>query len=294
MLTYACFNNHYDFSYRSLYYHTWYTLTSVGYTNGYGHALGIGLANSVNPTSVTYARTFIVEILETQNCTATMYDTMKLYSALDGTGATNFSGYSQLDGYNNGLRESGDDNSYDRLMMSDDRFYAGAKGIYGSQLMMKLQNGTWESLTSTYSTATNKTKNTSGFLPSGGVLFYNSSITTTSGNLTANWISYIALQSTTFQYSSNCGTTLVAYKSVYLKGSISNGLFYLADVWWTQTLPTSDDGYVYIYIGEARGTTNISLYPEHPMYAFKGGTIQTITPYALIAPSSAILTWDGE
>ncbi len=292
-LTYACFNNHYNYSYRSLYYHTWYTLTSTGYTNGYGHALGIGLRNSVNPTSATYARTFIVEILEAQNCSATMYDTMKLYSALDGTGATNFSGYSELNGSNNGLRESGDDNNYERLMLVNDRYLAGTNGIYGQQLVMQKADGTWESLTSTYSTGTTKTKNASGFLPN-KIVFYTSGTTVTSGNNIATFTVYSNISNYEFRYSSNCGTTLTPYRSVYLKGSISNGLFYLADVWYSQTLSTSDDGYVYIYLGESYTTSRINLDTEHPMYAFKGGTIQTITPYALIAPSSAILTWDGE
>ena len=265
----SAFNNHYNGSYRSFYYHVLYSATSAGYTAGYGHALGVGLRNSANPTNASYKRKFTIEILETENCTVNMFDTMKLFSAIPGTGATNYSGYWEWDASNNGLRESGDDNSIDRLMMSGDRYYAGAKGIYGSQICMQVANGQWESLTQVYTTATGKAKNTSGFLLT-SMFCYSSGTTITSGNLTGDNTAYVALQSFDFRYSCNCASTLVQYKSVYLVGTITNGLFYLADVWYTQTLPTTNNGYVYMYVGEARGTTNVSLYPYHPMYKHNG------------------------
>ena len=196
-----------------------------------------------------------------------MLDNMTLYASLAGTGSTNYNGYWQLDGANNGLRESGDDDTYDRLLMTSNRLYAGTNGIYGSQLIMQKADGFWESLTSTYSTGTSKTKNTSGFLLS-NIILYTSGTTVTSGNLTATWTNYDSIDNYTFQYSSNCGTTLTAYKSLYLKGTIVNGLFYLADVWYSQTLPTTYDGYVYVYLGETTSTTGFSLYPTHPIYKF--------------------------
>ena len=63
-----------------------------------------------------------------------------------------------------------------------------------------------------------------------------------------------------FRYTSNCETNLVAYKMLYLKGSISNGLFYLDDVWWTQDLPTTNDGKVYVLIGMAYNTYCFNLW----------------------------------
>ena len=52
-LTYSNFNNHYNGSYRSYFYHDLYSLTSTGYTNGYGHAVGVELTNSANSTNAT-------------------------------------------------------------------------------------------------------------------------------------------------------------------------------------------------------------------------------------------------
>ena len=281
-LTYSNFNNHYNGSYRSYFYHDLYSLTSTGYTNGYGHAVGVELTNSANSTNATYARTFIIDILEAENCDVTMLDNMTLYASLAGTGSTNYNGYWQLDGANNGLRESGDDDTYNRLLMTSNRLYAGTNGIYGSQLIMQKADGFWESLTSTYSTGTSKTKNTSGFLLS-NIILYTSGTTVTSGNLTATWTNYDSIDNYTFQYSSNCGTTLTAYKSLYLKGTIVNGLFYLADVWYSQTLPTTYDGYVYVYLGETTSTTGFSLYPTHPIYKFVNGYLRNVTDYSLMS-----------
>lgn len=67
-----------------------------------------------------------------------------------------------------------------------------------------------------------------------------------------------------FRYSSNCATTLVAGLPVYLVGARDedNEQYFKLDTtkWWTQTLPTSDDGKVYIRIGGAYDTYRICLH----------------------------------
>ena len=108
----------------------------------------------------------------------------------------------------------------------------------------------------------------------GKILYYTSSAVS-SGNL-CNTYALRSVMAFDFRYSSNCGTTLAAYKSLYLKGTVSDdGLFYLSDTpWYTQTLPTEDDGFVYIYIGETYSTTNVHLSPVHPIYWYKNGAIR--------------------
>ena len=44
-----------------------------------------------------------------------------------------------------------------------------------------------------------------------------------------------------------------------------------------QELPTEDDGYIYILLGHAYSTTNITLYTHHPIYIYKGGGIRLYT-----------------
>lgn len=71
-------------------------------------------------------------------------------------------------------------------------------------------------------------------------------------------------------------------------GTIVNGLFYVDGDGtstngpkYTQTLPTTEDGKYYIFLGRAYNSANdyrLSLYLEHPIYYYKNGAIQTYIP----------------
>ena len=63
---------------------------------------------------------------------------------------------------------------------------------------------------------------------------------------------------------------------VYLVGTIgADGLFYLdRQTWWTQNLPTTEDGKVYIFLGCAYSNYQLSLWAEHPIYQYKNGHIR--------------------
>ena len=150
---------------------------------------------------------------------------------------------------------------------------AGANGIFGSTLVMRTGDGLYESIVTSRTTATTKTKNPSGFYLD-EIFSYGGNGTITSGNKTATGYLYRQFNNTDFRYNSNCGSTLVAYKPIYLVGRITNGLFYLSDVWWTQTLPTTQDGKVYIYIGEACSTVNYCLSNNHHIFHFINGSIE--------------------
>ena len=273
-IVYKILNSHYSTSYRTLYYHVLYSATSTGFNAGYGHALGIGLRNSTNSTSASYPRTFKIEILETANCSVTMFDGLKLYSGIPGTGSTNYSGYGEWDGFNNGLRETGDDNNYDRLVSQSARVYAGTNKIYPYTIIMEDSSGKWQSLVMSNSTATSKSKNATGFRPEKMFYYHSGSTVSPSAQVAATTL-YQATNSVDFRYSTNCGTTLTAYKAVYLVGTISKSLFYLADSWHSQSLPTSDDGKVYIYLGESYSASGINFVVEHPMYWYKNGAVRT-------------------
>lgn len=151
---------------------------------------------------------------------------------------------------------------------------AGANGIFGGTLVMRTGDGLYESIVTSKSTAATKTKNPSGFYLD-EIFFYNTDGSNiTSGNTTGTYALYKQGHSMDFRYSSNCGSTLVAYKPIYLVGTITNGLFYLDDVWWTQTLPTIQDKKVYIYIGEAYSTTSYCLSNNHHIFHFINGNIE--------------------
>jgi hypothetical protein len=275
---YRITNAHYNTNYRTLSCHVLYSATSEGVSNGYGHALGIGLQNSSNPTSPSYPRTFVIDIIETDNCTFTFYDSMVKFTSISGADPINYSGYSECDGYNNGLRDSGNSNDsgddYDRIADCNLRVSAGENNIYGYNIIMETSDGVWQSLVTSYTNETAKGMNTSGFRTN-KLFWYQSETAVTSGNMTEAGTLYENLNGADLRYATNCGTSLAVYQPVYLKGTIgSDGLFYLADTWWTQTLPTSDDGYVYIYLGETYNTYCIHFVSNHPVYWYKDGAVR--------------------
>ena len=271
---YKCTNAHYSTSYRTLYYHTLYSCTSTGYTNGYGHLVGIGLRSSANPTSSSYARTFKIELIEQDNCIFSFYDTICKFSDVPGTGSTNYSGYNEFDGSNNGLQESGDNNTISQLHKDISSVTAGTNGVYGYTIIMRdSTKNTFQSIVTASGTGTTKSKNTSGFYPQ-EIYFFNpgNNNKISSGSLTGARI-YQAFSNTDLRYTLNCGQTLTANKPIYLKGIIANGLFYISDEMYSQQLPESEDEYVYIYIGDAYDTYRGNISATHPIYQYKNGRL---------------------
>lgn len=271
---YKITNAHYSTSYRTLYYHVLYSLTSTGFTNGYGHALGIGLRSSTNSTNSSYPRTFQIDILETDNCSFTFFEAMTKYASIPGTGSTNYNGYSEYDGYNNGLRESGDDNTVTQLLKHGTKLTAGENGIYGYTLVMRDSTLLkFQSIVTSFGNGTSKSKNTSGFYPY-EIYFYQpwNNNKVSSGSLTGANV-YNAFDITDMRYTLNCGKTLTASKPLYLKGTITNGLFYLSDEMYSQDLPTSEDGYVYIYIGDVCDTYRCNISDHNPIFEYTNGKL---------------------
>lgn len=76
--------------------------------------------------------------------------------------------------------------------------------------------------------------------------------------------------------------TLTAYKPLYIKGTLSGRTFTpISTSPITQTEPTSEDGYTYIYLGQAYNTTNFYLLANHPIYMFKNGKFAKVETSAL-------------
>ena len=174
-----------------------------------------------------------------------------------------------------------DTNNYDRNLLNETRVTAGTHKIMNYSLIMQKADGKWESCTTTSGTGTSKTKNTSGFRL-GKVWVYNYNETIAANELTRKDYLYDCILHT-LTYSTNCGKTLVAHKPVYLVGTIGNdGLFYLDTPWWTQTEPTTEDGKVYIYLGDAYSTSGIYKVANNPIYEYKDGSFGLYSSYKKI------------
>lgn len=277
---YAIFNHILNTSYRPVYYHNVYRLNATGYNNGYGHALGISLSDSNSRGDTSLKRSFTIELIYAKNCTITLNDTAVLWANWSGTGSTNYSGLSNYNFASNGLQETGDNDDTCQLRGYYERPLVDTGKLYGYNLCTLTNDDKLTGFVTSYSTGTTKTKNTATFKINAPIYYYTSSTEKASGSYTGDNTLAYQYSSVDFRYSTNCGTTLTANKPIYLVG-IPNGTTYtLADTWWTQTLPNSADGKIYIYLGIAWDTYRIAWQVNHPIYWYKDGAIKLYIPSA--------------
>lgn len=89
--------------------------------------------------------------------------------------------------------------------------------------------------------------------------------------------SYSAYEEVNLTITTTQAIALTAYKPVFIQGTLYGNIFTPINTTpLTQTLPTSEDGYVYILLGVAYSTTNIHLLSSHPIFAYKGGVFGLI------------------
>lgn len=175
-----------------------------------------------------------------------------------------------------------DSNTVSQVRWDYSTMYAGAAGIFPYTLVMMNTSGNYESIVTSSSTGTSKARNTIGFVPETLRYAHVGSATTNGNKVSAsNYFVFDAYSGFDFRYSANISTTgLTVGKPVYLVGKMTNGLFYLESTWWTQTLPTTADGKVYMYVGSVympSGTASdyrVNLSVSHPMFQYIGGALR--------------------
>lgn len=301
-LVYNTYNAVNNTSYRPYYSHMYFAANETGQTNNYPHLLGFRFQSSYNPATTANSRTIVIEILEYKNCTPTFLDTMKLFADMPGSNSTNYGNTSSganatrysFDGVTQGWTFSGDRNTYPYLLSAYyTRPYAGVNGTKQYSLAMEDSVGRLQSFTTTHGTGTSKAKNTQGFRL-GRMYYLNTSGNYTEGQQFGNDVSRVFHPDMDLRYSTNCGTTLTAFKPLYIVGTYnpSDGLFYLADTWWTQTLPTSEDGKIYIYIGCPYDTYRLTFEGYHDPVWYKNNAIRQFIPEATSAVGGAMSSAD--
>ena len=132
------------------------------------------------------------------------------------------------------------------------------------------------------STSTNATANRSSAMNTrkfvlGGKIVYNSKKADYSANdaLPADtmWQQYNLTLGYSFN-NSGAALTLTSGSPVYMVATDEgDGLGKLASPYYTQTLPNSADGKLYIFLGLATGATTMELGLEHPIFVYKNGAI---------------------
>lgn len=266
--SYAIFNHIYSTSYKPCGYHCVHRLKQAGFTAGYGHAIGINLQDANSRDDTSLKRSITVEILSTKNCTVTLNDTAVKWASWSGTGTTNYNDISNYNFTSNGLQETGDNNDIGILRSYYDRPLVGdATDLFPQNLCTYTSSNKVQPFVSSYSTGTSKTKNTSTFRIGAPIYFYASWTQKAKGsNYPPDSTMSLANNGISLQYSTNCGTTLTLNAPVYLVGIPNGSTYTLADTWWTQTLPSTDDGKIYIFLGYTYSNYQISWQPFHPIY----------------------------
>ena len=311
--SYACWNAIYNTSYRPCYYHVYYRLKEAGFNNNYGHAMGLRLYSSWNAATAANARTIKIEILETYNCTFTFFDSMLKYASIPGTGSTNYNTYSEFNFTDNGLIETGDqdttgrDYSHYGYMTNSSTFRLAPYMIFGLDREnhpqgVSLYSSEYTSSTTSVNTA--RVYNTTGIDWTRG-LYYSNSGTNFAKSADLNFSPAVFFYALDFRYTDNCiasttanGLGLVPRKAVYFRGVIKeDGLFYFAPMTatynstsyqrtWTQDIPTSveTDGtyqYVYWFIGFPYYTSSyaaslyqVNMHSNNKMYWYHNGRFE--------------------
>lgn len=148
---------------------------------------------------------------------------------------------------------------------------------YSLIMQTQLDPPTFASLVTTSSTGTSKAKQTCGFLPNGNVLYQNGDTYAEGGTATgksSTWTTVSLDLRYSFNISSTTLPTTVIGKAIYIKCTMSNGLLYLADTtWWATDLPSTQDNFYYVYVGQMYSRYQCTLYPVHPIYYHNGTKI---------------------
>ena len=193
---------------------------------------------------------------------------------------TTFSGTTGLSGWWTEYFYQTDANTLPTQLYGFGRVVSDQAIPYRYSLIMQTSAGTFNSITTTVTTAQTSSARTTGFVLGSPIIYYTSGAP--ANTLCNSAYSYVALNVLDFRYSSNCtsgassNAPLTSGKPVYLVGTVGgDGLFYLdPTTWWSQDLPTTEDGKVYIFLGTACNTAQISLFPTHPVYEYKNGHVR--------------------
>ena len=163
------------------------------------------------------------------------------------------------------------------VYLQNRRYYAGEKINRYMILLSKNESTLIPINTDNNVSAGTKTLTTEEFNPFGPILYYSVTASTVSGATITSGRTY-QQYNVNLAYSFNTTNTLTPYRDVYMVAvPQSNGMAKLAPNPITQTLPTTDDGLIYIYLGCAYSNTTIAFTLDHPVYYFKDGQIRLYT-----------------
>lgn len=155
---------------------------------------------------------------------------------------------------------------------------AAASAIYRYMFVFTANNGTLvPSCNTSNSTSTSKTLTTAAFNPFMPIYYYSSTSTVSAGGYPNASYMYKKYTSCNMRYAFNCSTTGLTSKApVWLQCSPqTDGTVKLSgNNCLVQALPTTADGYVYIFLGYTYSQYQIELNETHPIQEYKNGALR--------------------
>ena len=292
LLAYSCKNFIGNTSYRTTYYNSLMRCLTAYKTMG--HIIGFnyysnGTSYSRDCTVSGYGRTFDVEILVEDNCTIVWPETCNTVSSTVIPGYVAGTTHSAIGNYNattQGETHSGDanTNTIGYYIRTNSATKLMDTKLYRYRMVFTAMDGKhW--IPANNSSSTNATSardvNQTPFNPFGEIAYYYTTAEVAAGVAPAAgniWRQY----ELTLGYSFNrTGAALVlTYPApIYLKcAPQSDGSAIIdADMPYVQTLPSSADGKIYIFLGMTYSATNIALMFDHPIYYHDGNSLRLWT-----------------
>ena len=168
------------------------------------------------------------------------------------------------------------------ILVHGNAMYKVKSALYRYQLMFQMDDEYVTPLNNvSNSTKTNKTMLTNvEFDPFGEIFYYKTTTAIDADARPAAGDSCFTHNAVDLRYTFNCGSTLTEFEPIYLVVSPqNNGKVRIATPAWSQTLPSTNDGYWYIFLGRTYSTYQMALYPDHPIYKHDGTSlIQVLNP----------------
>ena len=280
------------------YYIVPYCLKEAGYNAGYPHCLGINLRYATNNTNTSWKRDFHIEIWEADGCTVEFFDTMTAHGSVPGYGTTNYNNYWNLNAIDAGLQETSDANDANYYNREQYGSKKAKNAIQRYMLMLSVDDEYLMGVTEVDNTvATTKAMSEEKFDPFREIFYWAS---TTRYAAEANigdgmYRQYLC----DIRYALNVGgydkdSLLTARKPLYLVASpTDDNMAVLHTTPFAQSLPTTEDGLLYIYLGMVYPDTKpyrVYLTLKHPVYKYINGKVREIKPAAEIANE---VNWDN-
>lgn len=169
------------------------------------------------------------------------------------------------------------DSNYD--LRTTGYYINGEDAVYTYKIVMEGSNGKFYPLTLENTTGLTKTVSTRNFKVNGKMLY---SVTGVSANTLTRYYWYDRANNRS-DYTFNQSTWASQGYPIYLVAILqSDGSIKLdntsATSFFTQILPTTADGKLYIHVGYAHDNTNLNFDISHPIYQYVDGKIRIYTP----------------